>query len=162
MLCFPEHLMSHIDESTWADRCAALRCGEPLRSRPSRLPPSPPAAGAAATRAQITTPPQFEPLERPQQVSEPLERPGGPNPRSRFLALRLALAAALRCRSPDDLVVADTGIRRASDIGQWTSLDVFLAPTCSRKSAWNFFFSSSVFILSTCWPHEEPLMCSAW
>ena len=61
--------------------------------------------------------PEFEPLERPC--------------RSRFFSLRLSMAAALRCRSPE--ARADTGILSANDIGQWTSCEVGLAPTCAKN-----------------------------
>ena len=80
-----------------------------------------------------------QPLERPSQPGppepefQPLERPCGPNPRSRFFSLRLSVAAALRCRSPE--ARAETGILSANDIGQWTSFEVRLAPTCSRNKA---------------------------
>ena len=90
---------------------------------------------------------------------EPLERPKGPYPLRRFFSLRLAMASAERCRSPD--ARCDTGILSAMDIGQCTSCDVGLAPTCSRNEAQKASRSESVifFVRS---PHEEPLTWSVF
>ena len=115
-----------------------------------------------------------EPLERPCQpesespttgaagaaepecdAAEALERLGK-KPRRRFFSLRLSMAAALRWRSPE--ARADVGILSANDIGQWTSCEVFLAPTFSRNSSPKAFCWSGSRVLARS-PHEEPLMC---
>ena len=76
-----------------------------------------------------------EPLERFHCVFlEPLERPGaassakGPQPFSAFLLLRRSMAAAERCRWPEERVVGPGRIFMCSSIGQCTSL-----PQCDNK-----------------------------
>ena len=70
----------------------------------------------------------LEPLERLHCVSlEPLERPGaassakGLQPLSAFLLLRRSLAAAERCRVPEERVVGPGRIFMCSSIGECTS-----------------------------------------